>query len=903
SALPRGYSRSFAWSSGGPFGERVITGGREGVSLRLEGETFTRVLAMGAGKSAGEHPGSQYGAAFSSPTEGWLGEALLPVHLTQKPVASRLTPWPITARTPLLAVAPQPGAPVGAITSEALAVGYKGGVVRYKPTKGWLPETLFGPGQRKETPVLRSVAWPTPTRAYAVGDHGQMWLWRGETGLWERDPATPVDFRGNLVGVAFDPSNAARGYAVGTTEVGLGGVLLRYGKTWTEETALPPQAQGAAFTSIAFAGSEAIVSYRKQPNPNVQSFVGGLLVNDGSGWRVDEAAAQEMGAEVPTTVAGLADGGAAVMTDGHRLYEREAAGAGWQATSVPPPGDGSSLALFREGGALRAVIAGGGVGNLRTPTLEPPGSPPALYEPIGVFGVGPETAVVLRQTASGWSDESHELDPIAEPEGGYRGGWDMPYRPDPIDAVLIDPTGAHGWAVGGYFEGPGEGGHGLLNTGDIARYPADGESPAGVATDADVPLAAGDVTLAFGGHAECVNPCASRSRAGVGPQVWLGAALALTRQIKVPFVYTGPSISKAEVEGHERSVPLPFAQELERNASILAPIGGQQPAYVVPTAQDRGARPESEGTESLFQSIFKEELGGAGECASEVSCSYYVVPQSATVSPGVRTIVLDDGSEVGPAQMGWLEGQLAGAKAAGQPAIVVGEADLNARIAAGQAWARQLAALLVGGPAACRTGGGAQCGASAYFYDAPEENVHRPLQSGGQSIETFGSGTLGYSRVEKEQKSDFHGASGILLGQVEVANRNSLTNLAPVSARLIPVIGELGLEPKGGTLLRRSFTALFAGLARRPRAGDLGVVNSNESNETDPYIPIPEECLGASCPVGLFPEYTFTSENKDVGEFVKRNTAAAGGEPTVLQNANGEPIDDEPEPGKPLAEP
>jgi hypothetical protein len=895
SALPTGYSRSFAWSGGGPFGERVITGGREGVSLRLEGESFARVQALGAGKSAEEHPGSQLGAAFSTPTEGWLGQALLPVHLTEQPVASRLTPWPVTVRTPLLAVAPEPGAPVGSISSEALAVGYEGAVSRYKPGQGWLPETLFGPGEHKETPQLRAIAWPRPTRAYAVGDHGQMWLWRGETGLWERDPATPINFRGNLVGVAFDPNNPARGYAVGTTEVGLGGVLLRYGKTWTEETALPPQVQGAAFTSIAFAGSEAIVAYRKQAEPGKPAFAGGLLVNDGSGWSVDEEAASAFGSNVPLTVAGLPDGGAAALTDSRALYEREGPGSSWQPAPVPPPGDGSSLSLFRENGALRAIIAGGGVGNLSTPSREPPGSPPPLYNPIGSFGVGPETAVILRQDASGWSDESHELDPVAEPEGGYRGGWDMPYRPDPINAVLVDSTGSQGWAVGGYYEG--ERGRKLLDTADIERYPADGNAPDGI-EQADVPLASADVTVAIGGHAECANPCANRSRAGVGPQVWLTAAVALARKIGVPFVYTGPSMSKAEIEGRERTAPLSFSQEFERTASILSQ--GSSPAYVVPTAQDRDARPESAGDESLFRAIFSQQLGGeSGDCAVEVNCSYYTLPEAS--SRGVRTIVLDDGSEVGPEQMAWLEAELASAKSAGQPAIAIGETDLNARVSAGQAWARRVTELLVNGPSAC-SGGGARCGASAYFYDAPEEDVHRPLQANGSSIEAYGSGTLGYISALKEERSDFHGASGILLSQVEVAGRNPLTNVAPVSVRLIPVIGELGLEPKSGILLRRSSQALFAGLARRPRAGDAGVADSNESSETDPYIPIPEECVGSACAVGLFPEYTLTSSDKEVGAFVKRNTAAANGAIVPLQNAHGEPINDEPQPGQPLSE-
>ncbi len=189
-----------------------------------------------------------------------------------------------------------------------------------------------------------------------------MWLWRGETGLWEHDPATPLNFRGNLLGVAFDPNNPARGYAVGSSAVaGAGGVLLRYGKTWTQESALPPQVQGASFISVAFAGSEAIVAYRQRPSISQNSATGGLLVNDGSGWRVDEQAAAAMGMGVPVAVAGLADGGAAFTTvggpDGPRVYERESAGSSWQATPMPLPGSHrglSSRSSAKEGRCARS---------------------------------------------------------------------------------------------------------------------------------------------------------------------------------------------------------------------------------------------------------------------------------------------------------------------------------------------------------------------------------------------------------------------------------------------------------------------------------------------------------------------------------------------------------------------
>ncbi len=885
-ALPNGYSRSIAWANGTTYGERVITGLPEGVSLRLEGESFTRVLALGGGMEQFEDPGSKLGAAFSEPTEGWLGESGPPVHLTTKPAPSELTPWPTPFRHPLLAIAPQPGAPVGALSSEALAVGTEGAVARYEPGEGWLPETLFGPGERVERNVrLRAVAWPTTARAYAVGDHGQMWLWRGETGLWEKDPATPLNFRGNLLGIAFDPENPAIGYAVGSSEVGLGGVLLRYGKTWTEETALPAQVQGAAFTSIAFAGSEAIVAFSRQVNLNENRFVGGLLVkvNETSGWQVDEEAERAIGIGVPQEVAGLPDGGAAFTATGNggtRLYERQQAGAPWLQTPTPLPSDGGQLALFREGGALRALVAGGGVASLALQEPAPPGSPPDLYPPVGEQSPGAAGAVLLRQTATGWSDESHELDPVKQPPGGYT-GQDLPYRPDPILAVLVDAQGTQGWAVGGSQGSEG------LQTGDIERYPAEGSAPLGLG-EATVALDPEDATFAVGGHAECEDPCAARARAGVGPQVWLTAALGLARRIGVrAFLYTGPSVTKGLVEG-SRSLPIPFARELEETASILAPSPPLAPAYAAVARQDLAARPESDGAEATFAQAFAGfpqaalSAADAGEqgCDGTVGCqtAYYSFLSEGT-GPTVRVIVLDDSGEVDQGQLAWLEGQLANARASRTPAIVLGSADLNAQLAANQVQAKEVARALEDGEA------------SAYFYDSPEENVVRPLRWGAEKVPAFGSGTLGYASVLTQQGGDFHGAGGILLAQVGA--REPGGNRAPVTARLIPVIGELALEAKGGTLLRRSAPALFEALARRPRAGSHANAKNDEPEE-DPYIQIPKECVGRECASGLFPEYTFASSDKEVGQFVEHNRAAASQPLAVLQNAKGEPIPDEP---------
>lgn len=911
------YSRSFAWAdSGTPFGQRVITGLREGVSLRLEGERFVRVLALGGGHSQAEDPGASFGAAFSSPTEGWLGEGLLPVHITTEPAPTHLEPWPVPFRSPLYAAASEPGQPVGALNSEALAVGIDGAVARYKPGAGWLPESLFGPGEKVEKPNLRAVAWPTPTRAYAVGDKSEMWLWRQEIGLWEKDPATPENLRANLLGIAFDPEEPSRGYAVGSDEVGVGGVLLRYGKTWTEETNLPAQVQGAVFTSIAFAGSEALVAYRKQVSSDSDTFTGGLLVNKGSGWEVDQAAEQAFGSRnVPRSVAGLPDGGAAVVTEGpiDRVFERQSATSSWQETPVPPHGDGTSLSLFREDGSLRAMVAGGGAGSLNLEPSAPAGFPPNIYEPIGELGVGPETAVLLRQTATGWSDQTHELDAIKQPEGGYTPYWDEPYRPDPIEAMLIDPTGTEGWAIGGDI---GQAEDIRTQTSDIERYPAESFAEAnGKITKSEsakeqaerarereiesqlerVPLVTGDVTLAVGGHAECANPCGNRARAGIGPQVWLSDALAEARNENVKgFYYLGPSVTEGKIGGQQRALALPYTNEFERLASLLAEgEGGGMSVHLVATPQDRDARPYSEGNESLFAaSELKHHLAPEGshavpDCEGSEQCAgaYALTEGGSAGDEQVRVIVLDESDSVGARQRAWLEAELSAAKAARTPAVVLGASSLNAEMSGGEQWAVDVADILEADEA------------SAYLYDSPEEDVTEKLHAGHEEVPTYGTGTLGYEQAIREAQGDFHGASGIVLAQVELTRRRAGSNRVPVTARLIPVIGELALEAKGGVLLKRSSTDFFAGLARRPRAGTLAQVNENESL-TDPYIPIPEECIGKECAQGLRPEYTFYSLNKDIGAFVKRNTAAAGNPDAVLQNAKGEPESSEPELGE-----
>jgi hypothetical protein len=234
---------------------------------------------------------------------------------------------------------------------------------------------------------------------------------------------------------------------------------------------------------------------------------------------------------------------------------------------------------------------------------------------------------------------------------------------------------------------------------------------------------------------------------------------------------------------------------------------------------------------------------------------------------------------VGSTQRAWLEAQLLEAAELSEPAIVVGDANLKAQVEAHDADAVAVAEILVHGHA------------SAYFYDATEQNVQETLQTSTGSIHVFGSGTLGYVNHVAESRGDFLGASGFLLAEVDAGAgaRNPVTLQYPVTAKLIPNIAELALEAKNGTLLRRSQVASFSALARRPRAGNRSQ-NQVERPDTSPYIPIPSNCVGTACANGLFPEYEFSSSNPKVGNFVEPNLAS--GEPEAVLLEHEEPIPD-----------
>ncbi len=405
-----------------------------------------------------------------------------------------------------------------------------------------------------------------------------MWLWRGETGLWEQDPATPFNFRGNLLGIAFDPTNPDRGYAVGQ-----GGVLLGYGKTWTQEP-LPPQVAGANFTSIAFAGSEAIVAYRSCPIRRATATWRAAGQQRLRLARRRKAPPRRSGANVPEAVAGLPDGGAAFAASGQRTAQtcssasaarRELAG---DADAAARAGASRARSRCFAKAALCARSPRARALNTYTVESETPSPPRLPADPDRALPAGSERrkrrAAPDRRRLERRGARTQQRARTAGrlPRTGTR-----PISPIPISAVLIDREQApQGWAVGGFVETEHEG---MLDTADIERYPADGV----------------DARRASAARTSRPKPATRRSRSAAarsaqrpaptaptrasGPTVAVGGARA-SRQIAGvrAFLYTGPRVTERRNGRARRRCRSPTRASCALRRLLAATI----PAYAAP---------------------------------------------------------------------------------------------------------------------------------------------------------------------------------------------------------------------------------------------------------------------------------------------------------------------------------
>jgi hypothetical protein len=884
-ALPSEY-RSFAWpgAGGGDLGTRIVAGLEDGALLRFQGAGDFQYVVGGGGSAS-------FDAAFPSPEEGWIAAAAPAAansaqveHVTTE-TSERLRSWPLPFRRPLTAIVTQPGSTPGDPNAQALAVGDQGQIARYMPGEGWTAEFLYKATGEVATPRLRGVAWPESNRAYAVGDEGAMWIWRSETGLWEPDPAEPLGFHGDLMAIAFSPANPAVGYAVGKQ-----GTLLAYDKTWTQQ-APPAGLEAASFTSVAFAGGEALATYRMVDAAG--SEVGGLIVNDGSGWQIDTGAQKLLG-ELPTPtasvlskVAGLPEGGAVAAGPGV-VIERDSAGAAWRFSRYPLPEaqNIAALAAIRVGPEVRALVSVD-LDELSNPNsltrfIQGIDNPPSvgLGEPSVLIGPDPlpVSGYLLRETAEGWQD----LEQRAYPNVPSILNTDLPNWPDAILALDVDESGEQGWAIGGQTGGIVEksgivGAQLVSQSASVLRLGA-GPAPPQV-EGAPIATNPGQVAFALGGNAQCAGPCADFANEEIGPDAWLSGAVSRAAQIPGlrAFLYSGEHVAPGAARSLSGEA---FTRELDGYRHDLE-ASGSLPVYTAASPSDIDPAGGLASFTAALGPNLRTGTSLPGTGAPPAGSAAYAF-ESAGSGGTVCVIVLDySAAALAPGELGWLAQQLQAAKQKQTPAIVMGNADPIETSAPNYAHdAPALERVLLEG------------GASAYLFDSPQENHSGQIGSGAGAIPAFGSGTLGYVQPPATPE-EFLGASGFVLASVDVAQRNPATNRAPVTATLVPNISQLALDATDGTLLRRSQVALFQGLARRPAGGLELAGGTGSAGEVtpDPYVPVPETCIGSKCARFIAPSYTFSSSRPDIGNFVEQEPSNPNPR-AVLQGSAGKPIPD-----------
>lgn len=875
--------RSFAWP-GGTFGTRVVTNPRvDGVADSgnfgtFDGTSFRRVRTIGRRSDSGLVRAS---GAFTDVNTGWLSQASTSVlRVAAIAPAPRLQAYPLPVRRPIKAVTGEPGRSPADPASAALAVGYDGQVLRFNPTQGWLPEPLQTGGGRA-TPQLNAVAWPELRRAHAVGEKGAMWLYRSELGLWERDEGAPLDAsEDRFVGVAFEPGNPDRGYAVAQQ-----GRILSYGKSWDTQTA---PSVGELF-GVAFAGRQALVVGAN-----------GLLVNDGGDWRVDEQVRDLLastGGGALYAVAGLPDGGAVLAGDGI-LLKRDSGAAPWRVSEHPIAGIASAVSAVRENGVVRAIAILTpdrvvGLADDLEPVIDVPGEPPGIQRDRATRASGS----VVRETAGGWVDDERTTFDI----NTYR---DCPLIPEAAMGMALDERG-EGWIVGGDPGRQSSTRCGLQNSGvtkvtrgaqtaQIWRYGAAPAAPPAIDRVQAVP-APNAARLVIGGHAQCEAACAELDNLAIGPDRFMSAAFDTAAALHAvaggprAFLYTGTRLA-AGLDAGARDV------ELRRYVQLMSGVAGRVPTYVAPASTDAGQ--DAPAFRSAFSGLAAPQGSGAPAAAitpgggeAGAGARTYFAFDTTGPEGTLRVIVVNNaaGSLEGsaPGQREWLAGELAGARARGVAAVVMGSrpltgAGLRADDGSVASDGDEVARLLVAE------------GASAYLFDSPERNVStRVPANAAEQIPAFGAGSLGYDQLIEQGTDALDPAdNGLVVVEADLAARNPQTNRAPVSAHVVPVLEDLAVDAKDGVLVRRSSPALFSALGRRPRAGYRRA--SNNPNPMDPYVEVPNPiCAAGQCADRVPTAYTFTSSNPEIGDFVRVDPAQAQANPrAVFLGPDDKPVAD-----------
>ena len=253
------------------------------------------------------------------------------------------------------------------------------------------------------------------------------------------------------------------------------------------------------------------------------------------------------------------------------------------------------------GGRLAAAAPATAADRTAAGARRPPGFAADPLSPAG--GAGKRRACCARPRAAG-ATRGTNSNTGQDPPGGYS-SQDLPYRPDPIIAVLVDPSGVAG--LGRRAANVEHAERSALQTrptSSATRPTASRRRPTAPVADRERGQRRHDATFAIGGDAECAAPCAERvARAASGPQrvARHGRVARGARSARAAFLYTGPRVT----EGGSRATahPIPFAAELGRTAQTPRRRSAPMPPYAVPARTISTQRPEREGTEHSVRGV------------------------------------------------------------------------------------------------------------------------------------------------------------------------------------------------------------------------------------------------------------------------------------------------------------
>ena len=249
------------------------------------------------------------------------------------------------------------------------------------------------------------------------------------------------------------------------------------------------------------------------------------------------------------------------------------------------------------------------------------------------------------------------------------------------------------------------------------------------------------------------------------------------------FFDLGPTVTEGAYVG---AVPpaIPFAEELARYASILsAAAAGGLAVYDAISPSDLDARPEPAGARPLGSGIRglpparqrrPREPGQPARCGFAVGCEsgYYAVERDGRVGARARRLRPATYEQV---QREWVEHR-SGEPGPGQ----AGDRRRQLRPRRAARHARQRSDRAGGGVVGeNRLGRGRPQPMSPPRTSTTRRKRTSSSPWSGQRISTFGSGTLGYELASNEAAGDFHGAKGILLGEVHLAERKNPTTKRP----------------------------------------------------------------------------------------------------------------------------